>query len=64
MAERQRLVESLVGRPVQSLRDLNTLEAQGLLADLHQRASMSSTNRESPGSSWDTRDGDTWIDRL
>lgn len=63
MAERQRLVESLVGRPLLSLRDLTTSEAQDLLSDLHRRAS-SSSKQESHGSSWDSRDEDTWIDRL
>lgn len=59
MAARQRLVEGLVGRRVQSLRDLTSPEAR-LLSE---RMAARSIKIEG-GTSWDTREDETWIDRL
>lgn len=62
MAARQQLVESIVERPVASLRDLTFAEARRLvdtLAESRRRAEP-----EDGRSSWDTREEDTWIDRL
>ncbi|TIC84448.1 hypothetical protein [Nocardioides sp. GY 10127] len=59
MAERQALVEEVVGRPVTSLRDLTSREATGALERLGE-----DRRRADTGSSWDDRVEDTWIDRL
>lgn len=60
MAERQSLVEEVVGRPVAALRELTAAEARKLLESLAARR----TSAVADGSSWDDRDEDTWIDRL
>jgi len=59
-AERQQAIEALAGRPVESLRSLTRAEA---LRALEQLASSSAPQARST-SSWDSRDEDTWIDRL
>lgn len=61
VSERQRLIERLVGRPVQALRDLTPSEATSLREQL---AAKSASAQRTSGSSWDDRDEDTWIDRL
>lgn len=58
MASRQALVERLVGRPVSALRSLSSGEALSLLEKLTVPSSKGSS------SAWDTREADTWIDRL
>jgi hypothetical protein len=60
MAERQQAIEVAVGRPVESLRSLTRGEA---LRALEQLTSTSARQARST-SSWDSRDEDTWIDRL
>jgi hypothetical protein len=62
MTERQHLMESLVGRPVPSLRDVRASEVRVLLEELKLKAAPAKAR--SRGSSWDNREGDTWIDRL
>lgn len=62
MAQRQHLVEQLVGRSVPALRDLSWAEARTLHEQLAKRAPSPKSN--GPSSSWDERDEDTWIDRL
>lgn len=62
MAARQRLVESAVGRAVASLRDLTPAEARRLADSLAETRRSKSPDNAS--SSWDTRDEETWIDRL
>lgn len=57
--ERQQAVEDLAGRPVESLRSLTRAEAMRALEALSSDASSAR-----PGSSWDGREEDTWIDRL
>jgi hypothetical protein len=59
MAERQTMIEELAGRPVSALRDLTQDEALGLLSKLGSTAPKSGN-----GSLWESRDEDTWIDRL
>lgn len=59
-AERQQAIEAVVGRPVESLRSLTRGEA---LRALEQLTSTSAPQARST-SSWDSRDEDTWIDRL
>lgn len=59
MEDRQKLIEELAGRPVASLRDLDSSEAR----ILSERLAAKNTKRED-GSAWDRRDGNTWIDRL
>ena len=59
--ERQRAVEAAVGRPVASLRGLTHDEAIRVLNSLG--ADAPSGDR-SGASSWDSRDADTWIDRM
>lgn len=60
MQDRQQLIVRLVGRPVDSLRDLTSSEALSLL----QQLARSAPTTAGGGSSWDDRDEDTWIDRL
>lgn len=59
MAERQRLIEETVGRPVNSLRGLTHDEGIKILSHVGQSAPQ-----RGEGSAWDERDEDTWIDRL
>ncbi len=59
MAERQRAIENVVGRSVESLRMLTQVEA---LEVLDRFADTASKDRR--GSAWDERDEETWIDRL
>ena len=59
-ADRQSVVEGLVGRSVSSLRDLTFVEANQVLDALVARKKSG----EVASSAWDRREGDTWIDRL
>jgi len=59
MADRQALIEELAERPVESLRGLTHEEGLRVLAKLGE-----SGPSRSPGSAWDEREEDTWIDRL
>ncbi|WP_432501809.1 hypothetical protein [Kineococcus arenarius] len=59
MTDRQRAIEAVVGRPVESLRALTRGEA--LLAA--EELGTSAPPRRST-STWDDRDENTWIDRL
>jgi hypothetical protein len=60
MADRQRAIEDAAGRPVESLRELTHGEAMSVLTRLGQ---VPAPDRRT-NSSWDDRNGDTWIDRL
>jgi hypothetical protein len=60
MAERPAFIEQLVGRPVETLRDLTFAEARSASEAMAARKDPSST----AGSTWDNRGEDTWIDRL
>lgn len=60
MTERQRMIESAAGRPVESLRSLTYQEGLRVLAVLDQ----GEPDRRSSGTAWDDREEDTWIDRL
>ncbi len=60
MVERQQLIEQLVGRPVASLRGLTADEALRILSTL----GKDDTPRTQATSLWDSREEDTWIDRL
>lgn len=62
MAERQAVVEELVGRPVDSLRDLTFAESRTISEALVAR--RTDTRGSDAGSAWDNREEDTWIDRL
>lgn len=62
MADRQALVVELAGRQVGSLRELTYVEARQVSERLTARKQQSSVS--STRSSWDDREGDTWIDRL
>ena len=59
MTDRQALIERLARRPVPSLRDLTSAEALSVMEQL-----AASRPQGPGGSSWDDRDGDTWIDKL
>lgn len=59
MAERQTLIEQLAGHPVSALRDLTHDDAMALLTKLGSNAPKAGS-----GSVWESREGDTWIDRL
>ena len=60
MVARQEAIESVVGRPVDSLRSLTRAEALRVLAEL----TPASGSKVGPAASWDAREGDTWIDRI
>lgn len=60
MAERRRAIEAAAGRPVDSLRALSHDEALRVLSQLGRQESAARSEK----SSWDDREGDTWIDRL
>lgn len=60
--ERKLLIESVVFRDVKALRDLTAVEARRVIERLKSRTSAPASTRT--GSSWDTRDEDTWIDKL
>ena len=60
MTERRLAVEKVVGRQVESLRQLSSEEALSALSKL---GGSSSASRAST-SAWDNREEDTWIDRL
>lgn len=60
-AERRRIIESCVMRPLPSLRDLRATDVRFILERLESRQPHQT---QTGGSSWDDRDGDTWIDRL
>ncbi|WP_182526626.1 hypothetical protein [Nocardioides dongkuii] len=60
IAERRKIIESAVGRPVESLRALTHDEGLRVLSILVRTP----TGIASGGSAWDDRDEDTWIDRL
>ena len=59
LAERQQVIEGVVGRPVESLKALTYDEALSVLKQFGESAPASRS-----GSTWDERDEDTWIDRL
>lgn len=59
MADRQALIEQTLRRPVPSLRDLSEVEALSLISNLGSTAPKVQSQ-----SAWDSRDEDTWIDRL
>jgi hypothetical protein len=59
MAERQTLIEQLAGHPVSALSDLTHDDAMALLSRLGSDAPTAGS-----GSPWESREGDTWIDRL
>lgn len=61
MDERQALIEDVVGRPVGSLRSMTHDEAMLAISKLGSSASASPVGS---ASLWDSRDEDTWIDRL
>lgn len=58
--DRQRAVEGAAGREVATLRDLTHDEAIRVLNRLGEAGST----RDRSASLWDSRDEDTWIDRL
>ena len=60
MSERQHVIEVAAGRPVESLRALTSEEAMAVLT----RLGGVPAPEQRTTSSWDDREGDTWIDRL
>lgn len=62
MDGRQTLVEQVIGRPVDALRNLLPHEAGKLRDELQRRAGQQAA--EPTGSRWDDREEDTWIDRM
>ncbi|MGY1792783.1 hypothetical protein ACI796_02215 [Geodermatophilus sp. SYSU D00525] len=60
MAERQKAIEAIVARPVESLRSLTRAEALRVVSSL----ASTRAPQTSRTSAWDDRDEDTWIDRL
>ncbi len=62
MSERQALVVEAAGRPLASLRDLTSEEANAVLVWFGRTPPAQGSDRSA--SLWEPRDGDTWIDRL
>lgn len=60
-ASRKALIESVVLREVDSLRQLRSIDAQRILQRLRQQTNPAP---QWTGSAWDTREEDTWIDKL
>lgn len=60
MVDRQQLIDHLAGRPVASLRGLTAAEALRILSTL----GKDDAPRTQASSLWDSREEDTWIDRL
>lgn len=58
---RKSLIESVVIREVASLHDLRAIEAHRILKRIEDRGS---SGPKATGSAWDTREEDTWIDKL
>lgn len=58
---RKALIESVVLREVDSLRRLRSIDAQRILQRLRQQANPAP---RLTGSAWDSREEDTWIDKL
>ncbi|MDQ0768196.1 hypothetical protein QF031_000945 [Pseudarthrobacter defluvii] len=56
---RKSLIESVSMREVASLRDLRAVEARRIVQRI-----KDTTKPKATGSSWDTREEDTWIDKL
>lgn len=59
MSERQSLIEAAVGRSLASLRELTSEEAIAVLSTLGKQAP-----RREATSLWDSREEDTWLDKL
>lgn len=60
MAERQQAIEAAAERPVESLRSLTRAEGVRVL----ERLGPPPASQAQSASAWDSRDEDTWIDRL
>ncbi|MGY3318142.1 hypothetical protein [Arthrobacter sp. TE12232] len=56
---RKALINSVIIRDVASLRELHAVEVRRVLLAIEQR-----TRPKVVGSAWDTREEDTWIDKL
>lgn len=56
---RKSLIESVVMRDVASLRELRAVEARRVIQRINDTGKP-----KAQGSSWDTREEDTWIDKL
>lgn len=59
--ERQFIVESVTVRAIASLRELRAVEAHRVLDRINQRGD---SGPRSNGSAWDTREEETWIDKM
>jgi hypothetical protein len=57
--DRKSLINSVIIRDVGSLRELHAVEVRRILLAIEQR-----TKPKAVGSAWDTREEDTWIDKL
>lgn len=60
--ERRAIVQSCVLRPVASLRELYATDARRVLKRISEHTSAAP--RTAGASAWDTREEDTWIDKL
>lgn len=59
--QRKEIVESVTFRSVESLRDLQAVEAHRILKVIK---GMQASKPDRKGSAWDNREEDTWIDKL
>lgn len=62
MDERKQIIEQCVLRRVPRIHDLKADDVRPILRGIERRAM--SKDRPQTGSSWDTREEDTWIDKL
>lgn len=60
--DRKRYIEEVARRPVDALRDLSALEARRIIDALRTRAPEGS--KTDSKSLWDSREQNTWIDRM
>lgn len=59
--DRKALIESVVFRTVSTVRDLHAVETRRVIKRINERAASAP---KTAGSAWDTREEDTWIDKL
>lgn len=59
--ERKEIVESVTGRPVASLHDLQDVEGQRILVLVK---GINPRKPDRTGTAWDDREEETWIDKL
>jgi len=59
--DRKALIESVVIRPMSALRDLSAIDARRVLQRIKE---LTDRSPKASGSAWETREEDTWIDKM